>query len=217
MNTILNGACVAISLALAACTTVPTEQFHTLRPLGASPPAVAQTPFAGKALDWLAVGPVTVPAALDRAQWVVRRAENRVQVMEQQRWAQPLAAEVAESVAQNLTLHTGLLAVADAGNIGTGVLRKPTLRVKLQVLRMDAMLTETPGIDDQFVWTITCGESQGPSSAAAARSGVFSASPLIEAGPVYARLAQAHAKALADLSQVLAQALPNAMAQCTPR
>lgn len=217
MKTILNGAWVAMSLALAACTTVPTEHFHTLRPLAANSPAVAPSPSAGKTLDWLAVGPVTAPAVLDRAAWVVRRAESRVQVLEQQRWVQPLAAEVAESVAQNLTLHTGLLAIADTGNAGPGVLRKPALRIGLQVLRMDTLLTAAPGIEDQFLWTISCGEPQGPSSAAAARSGVFSTSPLIEAGPVYDRLAQAHAKALADLSQALSKSLPDAIAQCTRR
>ncbi|MBU6261151.1 MAG: membrane integrity-associated transporter subunit PqiC, partial [Burkholderiales bacterium] len=76
---------------LGACAAAPVETFHTLRPPPAAwPPAPIE------------VAPVTLPALVDRPQWVLRDAGGAVRILEQQRWAQPLAADLAQALGEDL-------------------------------------------------------------------------------------------------------------------
>jgi uncharacterized lipoprotein YmbA len=50
----------------------------------------------------IAVGPITVPAIVDRPQMVLRVGPNRVQLAEQSRWAEPLKDSIARAIAGNL-------------------------------------------------------------------------------------------------------------------
>jgi uncharacterized lipoprotein YmbA len=54
------------------------------------------------------VGPVTVPAAVDRPQIVLRVDANRVALQEQSRWAEPLKESIPRVVASNLAVLLGM-------------------------------------------------------------------------------------------------------------
>ncbi|HEX7687824.1 MAG TPA: ABC-type transport auxiliary lipoprotein family protein, partial [Burkholderiaceae bacterium] len=98
---------------VAGCST-PPDHYHTLRP-------VLAAGAAHDARGTLAVGPVTVPDALDRNEWVVRSGETGAAVYDHQLWTQDLSAEVAQALADDLNeaaLPGGLW--ADAGPTGSG-------------------------------------------------------------------------------------------------
>ena len=77
---------VSIALLAAAasgCGTTAPSQFYTLDPTALSDGA-APVSYP------IMVGPVSVPAAVDRPEFVVQAAPNRVEVDEFNRWAAPL-------------------------------------------------------------------------------------------------------------------------------
>ena len=144
----------ALLAVVAACST-PPDHFHTLRP------ALAPAPTARMAPRILAIGPVTVPDALGRDEWVIRTSDSGAMVYDHQLWTQGLGADVAQSLVDYLNhdpLPDGLW--ADAGPTGSGSgadLERPALlRVRVQVLRMDSILAPSPAVGDQVRWTIEC-------------------------------------------------------------
>jgi len=148
---------LAALAAVAACA-APPDHFHTLRPAVAPAPAPAGTREAARLL---AIGPVTVPDALARDEWVIRTGDTGAMVYGHQLWTQGLGADIAQSLADYLNrggLADGLW--ADAGPTGSGsgadLERPPPLRVRVQVLRFDSMLAPAPAIADQLRWTIEC-------------------------------------------------------------
>jgi len=144
----------ALLAALAACST-PPDHFHTLRP------ALAPAPTERQAPRILAVGPVTVPDALGRDEWVIRTSDSGALVYDHQLWTQALGADIAQSLVDYLNhdpLPDGLW--ADAGPTGSGsgadLPRPAILRLRVQVLRLDSILEPTPAVSDQVRWTIEC-------------------------------------------------------------
>ncbi|BAN36245.1 hypothetical protein SCD_n02437 [Sulfuricella denitrificans skB26] len=98
------GAVLAASLllTLAACATPAKTRYYTLS--GVSPPSA--TEVTGVPDYRVAIGPVTVPDALDRQQIVLRVAPNRNAILDDERWSEPLKREIprvlAEEVGQRL-------------------------------------------------------------------------------------------------------------------
>ena len=144
---------LAAAAFVAGCAT-PPDHFHTLRP--ATAPAGARD-----ATRVLAIGPVTVPASLARDEWVIRTGDTGAMVYDHQLWTQDLSADIAQSLADYLdrgTLPDGLW--ADAGPTGSGsgadLDRPAALRVRVQVLRFDSMLSPAPAVSDQVRWTLEC-------------------------------------------------------------
>lgn len=109
---------------LAGCASVPAEHFYAL---------TAETPVqravAGSVDDIsISVGPVTLAEIVDRPQLVVTVAVNRVVILDQQRWVEPLASEISRVVALNLARQLGTSKVSTqpqiAGTVaGYGVAR----------------------------------------------------------------------------------------------
>ena len=161
------------ALALVAGCSTPPDYYHTLRPAAAAAPSSAHD-----AQRVLAIGPVTVPDALARDEWVVRTGDTGAMVYDHQLWTQGLAADVAQSLVDYLNrgaLPDGLW--ADAGPTGSGSgadLERPApLRVRVQVLRFDSVLVPAPAVSDQVRWTIEClpsDASLGPVDAGRYRS-----------------------------------------------
>ena len=146
---------VAALAAATGCST-PPDYFHTLRPATASAPTSARA-----APRVLSIGPVTVPDALGRDEWVIRTGDTGAMVYDHQLWTQALGAEVAQSLVDYLNrgpLPDGLWAVAGPTGTGSGAdLERPApLRVRVQVLRFDSLLVPQPAVSDQVRWTIEC-------------------------------------------------------------
>jgi len=99
---------LVVMMSLAGCTgKSPKSDFYTL---GATP---AQGPaFQLSDSIAIAVGPVTIPAELDRKQIVTRDGDNRMAVAELSRWAGPLQDNIAAVLTANLTTLLGTEKVA---------------------------------------------------------------------------------------------------------
>ncbi|MGN6388087.1 MAG: PqiC family protein, partial [Burkholderiaceae bacterium] len=142
-------ASLSTAMLAGGCASTPPESFYTLRPV-APADAASVAPAASSAPAYsLVVGPVRVPEIVDRPQLVVRKDGNEVAVLEQQRWAQPLQAEIAQALAADLSARLPQARVIpdrDAGSANADV------RVTVDVTRFDAV----PGafVMVESLWTI---------------------------------------------------------------
>lgn len=189
--------CIALTIMLAACSTAPRDRFYTLAPASAiAPVATASTP----ARYGVAIGPVRVPEALDRTQMVVREGPNRVEILDQHRWAGSLRSEIARALAAGVgaQLPEAQVSVHD-GQAG----RNATYRVAVDIERFDATLNDSVAV--QALWTL---RQEGGREL---DSGRFAASEPTGPGG-YDAIAAAYAKALAAMSAQVAQAVRAAKA-----
>jgi uncharacterized lipoprotein YmbA len=184
------GRILSLGLAVAAatgCGRSPSSQFYTLRSTATADGAPAATYV-------IVVGPVSVPASVDRPQFVVQAAPNRVEVDELNRWAAPLGEGIARTVAGDLStlLGTPRVAASPLANFD------PTYRVTIDVQQFESTAGE--GVLVDAVWAVrrTAGGG-GRSGRTVAREPVQSAG--------FEGLAAAHSRALAALSRDIAAAI----------
>jgi uncharacterized lipoprotein YmbA len=83
----------------------------------------------------LGVGPITLPGYLDRQEIVTRVSQNRIDVSEYDRWAEPLETNFTRVVGQNLSvlLHTDRLVFYP-----WELNRRPNYQVTIEVLRFES-------------------------------------------------------------------------------
>jgi uncharacterized lipoprotein YmbA len=170
----------------------PSPQYYTL--------SAAATPAVPAADVSVAVGPVSVPAEVDRPQMVVRTGGNEVQLDEFHRWASPLQNSIARAIAQNLAT---LLGSSRITLFPQTVSASADYRAAIEVQRFESTLGEAAELD--AVWTVTRGrDGKSQTGRTTARE------PAADKG--YDTLAAAHSRAIARLSQDLAGAV-RALAQ----
>jgi uncharacterized lipoprotein YmbA len=94
------------------------------------------------------VVPVSLPPSVDRPQFVVQVAPNRVDIDEFHRWAAPLSDGIARAVAGNLAVLLGTpdVAVGPAANFA------PDYRVTINVQRFESVRGEAALVD--AVWAV---------------------------------------------------------------
>jgi uncharacterized protein len=140
------------------------------------------------------VGPVSVPASVDRPQFVVQVAPNRVELDEFNRWAAPLGESIARVVAGDLAVLLGTPRVATAPLANFDA----TYRVTLDVQRFESVPGEAVVVET--VWAVRrTGSPQARSGRTVAHEAVQDAS--------YDALAAAHSRALAKTSGDIAAAI----------
>jgi len=226
-------AMAAMALALVAGCAGPAERYHTLR--SASAVAANSTLATDRVLT---VGPVTLPEALDRENWVVRTGETSVHVYQHQLWTQGLGAEIAQALADQLNRALAASADADVRTIwadGSGpspavdptIVQPHALRARVQVLRFDSLLAPAPTISDSVRWTLECTGGESATDPALLRFQVLrsalrevtapadAASPGVtddDAARRFDRLALAHAGALQAVAQDIAAAVAGTVA-----
>jgi len=178
--------CVVFFLA-AGCGSTPASRFYTL----SATPAPA-----GAASDMsVAVGPVTIPAMLDRPQIVVSAGPNEVRLDEFNRWAAPLQGNISRVVADNLAAILGTPRVSLFPQTMSAA---ADYRVAIQVQTFDSAPGEAATLD--AVWTVSRakdGKSQ------TGRTALREASP----SGGYDGVAAAHSRALARMSRDIADAI----------
>lgn len=180
--------CVAVGVAvLAGCASTPPSRFYTLS--GAA--ALAQ-PATGPAI---AVGPVSIPAVVDRPEIVVTITENEVWPDEFNRWAAPLADGIGLAVAENLaaalqTSRVTLNAQAMGG--------EPDYRVAIEVQRFES----APGTYALFdaLWSV---QRVRDGATGGGRTTARETVP----DRNYDALAAAHSRSLARMAQEIAGAI----------
>jgi len=89
----------ALAVLATGCASTPASRFYTLSAAGG--PAATSSNLS------VVVGPVSVPAVVDRPQIVVNLGANQVRLEEFDRWAAPLQNNIARVVADNLVLMLG--------------------------------------------------------------------------------------------------------------
>lgn len=189
----LAGLAVVVAALCAGCGSAPKERFYTLAPATGATPATNAPPRIS-----VSIGPVKVPDAVDRPQMVVREGPNRVEILEQQRWAGSLRSEIGRALAAGVgeRLPDARVSAADSQAV-----RGAAYRVAIDVERFDAALNDSVSV--QALWTV---RQEGGASLA---SGRYSASEPTGAGG-YDAIAAAYARTLAAMSGVIADAVRGA-------
>ena len=185
------GACAA-AVALSACQTVPADRFYTLSASEASIPG--RTPSGAQAYS-VAVGPATIPDLIDRPQFVVRRGQNQVAVIEQHRWAEPLRAGIPRAIAADLRER---LPEAQVMMSSSSASRDARYRILLDIERFESI--PGTGVTIHAVWRIR----QGSSNVLVTRQSRID-EPVTGEG--YDQLAAAHGRALGKISEEMADVL----------
>ncbi|WP_042698867.1 membrane integrity-associated transporter subunit PqiC [Azospirillum sp. B506] len=139
-------------LVLAACQSTPDSRLYTLAVV---PPAGTAQPVRS-APQTLALGSLDLPMLIDRPQIVRRIDGNRVEALEFDRWAEPLADGLRSTLAGDLTARlpgTTVLPVAGS-SVGDG-----TAVLAVTVLRFEAEATGRVVLDAQ--WTLSASSGSG--------------------------------------------------------
>jgi len=186
--------CCVIAVAVWGCASSTPPRFYTLSSISA--PAVM--PQAGYSVS---VGPISLPAAVDRPQIVVHTGPNQVSIGEFDRWASPLKNNIGLVMVENLVAMLGTTRVtlfpqspaADA-----------SYRVVIDILRFDSEIGKAATLD--VLWTV-CSSKDGQS-----RRGRATLTEPAQ-GTDYASLVAAHSRVLGRLSSEIAGTIRDFEAQ----
>lgn len=136
---------------LTGCSSSPPETFHALTRY-ASDQAPASAPTRGYGV---LVGPVSLPDAVNRPQLVIRTGPGHFELKEQQRWAGPLSADIAQALAEDLTLALPQAYVYSQLRSPAHAL-PPRFRVAVDVQRFESRLRgEGAGSVLDAAWVVT--------------------------------------------------------------
>jgi uncharacterized protein len=176
-----------MAAAASSCGTTAPSRFYTL---GATAVSDGTAPVSYPIM----VGPVSVPAAVDRPQFVLQAAPNRVDVDEFNRWAAPLNDAIAQVVAGDLVnlLGTPNVAAAPMANFD------PAYRVTIDVQRFESVPGQSALVEAVWIVHKTAG-GETQSGRTVAREAVQ--------GDGFDALAAAHSRALAKMSGDIAVAI----------
>ena len=182
---------VVVTMLTACGGRTPPAKFYTLQP-------VEQSPL-GKSMPRdvaLALGPVAIPAGMDRDEIVTRDAGNEVSFSEYHRWAGPLQQSIASVIAQNIgtLLATELVTPYTRENIF-----QPTHRVVININRYDSQLAGEFLLN--ATWSI---KDLKAKKLLLIRNSIIRESP---ESATYEGLVAAQSKALAALSREIVAAL----------
>jgi uncharacterized lipoprotein YmbA len=173
-------------LTLAAGCASPPSRFYTLSSASTAPVLAPLSALS------LAVGPVSVPAAVDRPEIVVSTGANQVQLDEFNRWASPLQDEISRVVTENLVTMLGTGQVIQSP---PSLSENATYRVSIEVQRFESAPGKHVRLD--AVWTLRR-KRDGKST-----TGRTSVQEEVSE-PDYGALAAAHSRAVARLSRDIA-------------
>jgi uncharacterized protein len=178
--------CFLVSLAV-GCGSTPASRFYTLS-AGAAPVATPSNLS-------VSVGPVSIPAIVDRPQMVVTTGPNQVRVEEFNRWAAPLQSGIARVVAENLVAMLGTPRVTLSSQVLSA---EADYRAAIEVQSFESAPGEVAILD--AVWTVRRAKD---GKAQTGRTTVRE----VTSDKSYDAVAAAHSRALARLSRDIADAV----------
>ncbi len=178
---------VGLAAAFAAGCKSPSSQFYTLT-------ATAKNDGTSTAAYAVAVGPVSIPAEVDRPQFTVQVAPNRVAIDEFNRWAEPLKDNIARAVAGDLAALLGTPRVVAVPLASL----HPAYSVSLDIQRFESVPGKSVQID--AVWVI---RKTADNTSLSGRT--MAQEPVADGG--FDSLAAAHSRALAKVSADIAAAI----------
>ena len=177
----------ALTAFAVGCAATPPSRFYTL--------SATTAPTATSSNFSVAVGPVSVPAVVDRPQIVVSTSANQVALDEFNRWASPLQNNISRVVADNLV---ALLGTPRVTLFPQTLSADADYRAAIEVQSFGSAPGEAATLD--AVWSVRrAKDGKTETGRTTAREA------LQEKG--YDALAAAHSRALAQLSRDIATAV----------
>ena len=177
----------ALGMLIASCVSTPESRFFTLN-------ATMNHAVESSRLS-VVVGPVSVPAAVDRPQIVVTTGPNQVRVDDFNRWASPLQSNISRVVADNLGSILGTPRVTVFPQTSSA---NADYQAAVEVQSFGSALGEAATLD--AVWTVRrVKDGKRQTGRTTVRESAA------EKG--YEALAAAHSRAAARLSQDIASAV----------
>lgn len=173
----------ALAVLVAGCSSSPSH-FYTLSATAA--PSTASSKIS------VAVGPVSIPAAVDRPQIVVSTSANQVTLDDFNRWASPLQDNLTRVVAENLGT---LLGTPRVTLFPQTLSADVDYRVQIEIRNFESAPGKSASID--AVWTVRRAKD------GKTETGRTSAREPVD-GNGYDALAAAHSRAVARLSRDIA-------------
>lgn len=187
---LLGGAAALIS----ACGSTPPASHYTVSPTAVAAAASTAAAAATSALA-ITVGPVTVPAVVDRPEIVLRDGANGLKLDDFNRWASPLPDNLVRVLAENLVV---LLGTPRVTLFPPPLGAEADLRVVLEVRAFDSVPDKAASVD--AVWTLRrLKDGRTETGRSTVREAVDA--------PGYAALAAAHSRAMARISADIAAAI----------
>lgn len=177
-----------IAALAAGCASAPSH-FYTLNSTAKATGAPAEKCS-------VIIGPVFIPAAVDRPQFVITTSPNQVQVDEFDRWDAPLDEAIARVISSDLVVLLGTPRVASAPGLDLGPAYRVTIRVeRFETIRGGDKQNGEALVD--AIWTVRspAGQTVG--------SGRTTANEPTE-GTGFDAFAAAHSRALAKVSNDIA-------------
>ena len=172
------------------CATPPSH-FYTLSPAAAQPATAAR---AASGLS-VVVGPVSIPAVVDIPQIVVSAGSNQVTIDEYNRWASPLQNNIADVVAENLVTMLGTPRVSI---FQQSLNADPDYRVAIEVQSFQSVPGEAATLN--AIWVVRrIKDGTAVTGRTTVREAVQDKS--------YGALVAAHSRALARMSEEIAEAV----------
>jgi uncharacterized protein len=186
------GALCAVAIFAAGCST-PASRLYTLSraPVPGAPVAPPLPNIT------VVVGPVSIPAIVDLPQIVVSTGTNSVSLDEFNRWASPLQSNISRVVAENLVT---LLGTPRVSQFQQSLGLESDYRVAIEVQSFDSAPGDAAALN--AVWVV---RRTKDGKAQTGRTSVRE--PTGAAG--YDALAAAHSRALARMSQEIADVIRN--------
>ena len=179
--------CALVSLA-AGCASTPPSRFYTLSATAAPSTAAASSLM-------IVVGPVSVPAVVDRLEIVVSSGSNELKLDEFNRWASPLQDNLSRVIVENLAAILGTRRVTLLPQMPSTAAQ---YRVAIEVHAFESAIGTSTTLD--AVWTVRrTTDGSAETGRTAVRESVLDSS--------YDALAAAHSLAVARLSQDIADAV----------
>ena len=159
------------------------------------------------------VGPVTLPAMVDRPQLVLQNANNTVQVYEYHRWANTLKGDVGDVIASNVAQA---LAISNVWNFAQSTQTNFDYQIFVDVQNIDTKLSGRVEVD--VLWTIKPApttKSSSKVSALSSSSGAF-AKPIMGrslvqeqvTGSGFEAVVAAQSRAFSKVGQEIARSIP---------
>jgi uncharacterized protein len=183
---------VCVAAVAGGCASAPSH-FYTLN-------ATAQSTDAPAVNCAVIVGPVFIPGSVDRPQFVVEAAPNRVEFDEFNRWAAPLDQSIARVVSTDLGTLLGTPRVASAPMPDFGLAYQVTIRIeRFESVRGGEKNSNGEALVDA-VWVV-----RDPAGNHV-RSGRTVAREPVQ-GDSFDALAAAHSRALAKVSSDIGAAI----------
>jgi uncharacterized lipoprotein YmbA len=179
-----------VAAVLTGCSRSPRVTFYTLE-AGKAPESAPP----GLTSFSVAVGPVTLPMMVDRPQLVLRVSDNRVDILEMHRWAEPLKSGISRLLAENLSRQ---LEPARVSVYPQSASDNADYRVLVDIQRFEA--TPGQGVTVDALWSV---RHAGEETLKTGRSVINETAT----GESYETLVAAYGRAVTAVSRDIAQVI----------